>query len=55
MRLFLISLQISACTIAVPKAIDNPTPVAKARYSVPQEHKTAYFASGCFWLSLIHI
>ena len=49
MRLFLISLQIAACTIAAPKAIDNPTPVAKATYSVPQEHKTAYFASGCFW------
>ena len=49
MRLFLISFQIATCTIAVPKAIDNPTPVAKARYSVPQEYKTAYFASGCFW------
>ncbi len=49
MRLFLISIQIAACTIAAPKPVDNPTPVGKATYNIPQEHKAAYFASGCFW------
>ncbi len=49
MRLFLISIQIAACTIAAPKPVDNPAPVAKATYNIPQEHKAAYFASGCFW------
>ena len=49
MRLFLISIQIAACTIAAPKPVDNPAPVGKATYNIPQEHKAAYFASGCFW------
>ena len=49
MRLFLISIQIAACTIAAPTPIDNPTPVAKTTYTISQEYKSAYFASGCFW------
>ncbi|MGB0274819.1 MAG: peptide-methionine (S)-S-oxide reductase, partial [Flavobacteriaceae bacterium] len=49
MRLLIISLQIAACTIAAPKPTNNPTPVAKATYTMPQEYKAAYFASGCFW------
>ena len=49
MRLFLVSLQIAACTLAAPKAVDNSTPVAERSYTMPQEYKAAYFASGCFW------
>ena len=49
MRLFLISIQIAACTIAAPKPVDNPVPVAKTTYTIAQEYKAAYFASGCFW------
>ena len=49
MRLFLISIQIAACTIAAPKPVYNSTPVAERVYSMPQEYKAAYFASGCFW------
>lgn len=49
MRLLIISLQIAACTIAAPKPTNNPTPVAKATYTMAQEYKAAYFASGCFW------
>lgn len=49
MRLLIISLQIAACTIAAPKPTNNPTPVAKATHTMPQEYKAAYFASGCFW------
>jgi peptide-methionine (S)-S-oxide reductase len=48
-RLLLISLQIAACTIAAPKPTDNPIPVAEKTYTIVQEHKAAYFASGCFW------
>ena len=29
--------------------IDNPTPLWSAKFDRPQEYKTAYFASGCFW------
>ena len=49
MRLFLVSLQIAACTLAAPNAVDNSTPVAERSYTMPQEYKAAYFASGCFW------
>lgn len=49
MRLFLVSIQIAACTLAAPKPVNNPTPVAKTTYSMFQEYKAAYFASGCFW------
>jgi len=49
MRLFLVSIQIAACTLAAPKPVNNPTPVAKTTYSMAQEYKAAYFASGCFW------
>ncbi len=49
MRLLIISIQIAACTISAPKPTNNPTPVAKETYTMPQENKAAYFASGCFW------
>mgnify|MGYP001039975419 CR=1 FL=1 len=49
MRLFLVSIQIAACTLAAPKPVNNPTPVAKTTYRMFQEYKAAYFASGCFW------
>ncbi len=49
MRLLIIGLQMVACTLAPPKPTNNPIPVAKTTYIMPQEYKAAYFASGCFW------
>ena len=49
MRLLSFSLFFSACTLAAPKPVDNPKPVAQKNYAVSQEQAVAYFASGCFW------
>ena len=45
----LIYLIISSCNIAPPKMVDNLTTVELPNSIDPQEYKTAYFASGCFW------
>ncbi len=45
----LIYLIISSCNIAPPKMVDNLTTVELSNSIDPQEYKTAYFASGCFW------
>lgn len=44
-----LSLLFAACSIAAPKPVNNPNPVAETTHAVAQDHETAYFASGCFW------
>ena len=47
--LFFFAFPLFSCNIAAPKPNDNPKPAAEKKYSLPQDHEVAYFASGCFW------
>lgn len=49
MRFTFLFLQIAACTLAAPNPVDRSTPVNSKTYIITQDHKEAYFASGCFW------